>query len=110
MGRSKGIFDFKENKLGSSVFMFFIVSVLGGIMYLFFSTADEVEIESSSVAIQQESNTGFLSVNEDNTLTRDQNKLAVNEENVMPAIIKCVKNDCTLGEIADTLRGVFGEY
>jgi methylmalonyl-CoA mutase N-terminal domain/subunit len=36
--------------------------------------------------------------------------VAVNEENVMPAIIKCVKNDCTLGEIADTLRSVFGEY
>ena len=36
--------------------------------------------------------------------------VAVDEENVMPAIIKCVKNDCTLGEISDTLRSVFGEY
>ncbi len=30
--------------------------------------------------------------------------------NLMPAILECVKADVTLGEIADTLRGVFGEY
>lgn len=31
-------------------------------------------------------------------------------ENLIPSIISCVQNDCTLGEIADTLRSVFGEY
>ena len=31
-------------------------------------------------------------------------------DNLLPLIIKCVKNDCTMGEIADTLRSVFGEY
>jgi len=31
-------------------------------------------------------------------------------DNLLPLIIKCVKNDCTVGEIADTLRSVFGEY
>lgn len=36
--------------------------------------------------------------------------VATSEENVMPAIINCVKNDCTMGEIADALRSVFGEY
>ncbi len=30
--------------------------------------------------------------------------------NVMPAILDCVRAEVTLGEIADTLRGVFGEY
>ena len=29
---------------------------------------------------------------------------------VMPNIIDCVKNRCTLGEISDVLRSVFGEY
>jgi len=31
-------------------------------------------------------------------------------ENLMPAVIEAVENLCTLGEIADTLRGVWGEY
>jgi len=35
---------------------------------------------------------------------------AESNHNVMPFIIDCVKNDCTLGEIADTFRDVFGEH
>ncbi|MEO9364123.1 MAG: methylmalonyl-CoA mutase family protein, partial [Nitrososphaera sp.] len=35
---------------------------------------------------------------------------AEKEENLMPHIINCVKNYTTLGEISDTLRGVFGRY
>lgn len=35
---------------------------------------------------------------------------AVNGENLMPAVVKAVENYCTLGEIADVLRKVFGEY
>ena len=31
------------------------------------------------------------------------------ENNIMPPIIRCIKNNCTLGEIVDTLRLVFGE-
>ncbi|WP_018963212.1 acyl-CoA mutase large subunit family protein [Coprothermobacter platensis] len=39
------------------------------------------------------------------------NKAAKDEnENLMPLIIDAVKNRCTLGEIMDTLRDVFGEY
>ncbi len=30
--------------------------------------------------------------------------------NLMPAVIEAVENDTTLGEIADVLRGVYGEY
>jgi methylmalonyl-CoA mutase N-terminal domain/subunit len=36
--------------------------------------------------------------------------LARGSENLMPLIIECVENDVTLGEIAHTLRGAFGEY
>lgn len=35
---------------------------------------------------------------------------AKNNQNLMPAVIKAVENYCTLGEVADTLRTVFGEY
>ena len=35
---------------------------------------------------------------------------ATTTENLMPAVIDAVENLCTLGEIADTLRDVWGEY
>ena len=35
---------------------------------------------------------------------------AVSVENLMPAVIDAVENNCTLGEIANILRDVFGEY
>ena len=37
-------------------------------------------------------------------------KKAVTEENLMPAIIECVENYASLGEICDVLRSVWGEY
>lgn len=38
------------------------------------------------------------------------NLKAVNGENLMPSVVEAVENYCTLGEIADELRKVFGEY
>ncbi|MBS1626751.1 MAG: methylmalonyl-CoA mutase [Bacteroidetes bacterium] len=35
---------------------------------------------------------------------------ATQQTNLMPLVIKAVENYCTLGEISDTLRKVFGEY
>ncbi len=37
-------------------------------------------------------------------------KTAASSENLMDTIVDAVENDCTLGEIADELRKVFGEY
>ena len=37
-------------------------------------------------------------------------RAAKTDENVMPQIINCVKSNCTLGEISDALRKVYGEY
>jgi methylmalonyl-CoA mutase N-terminal domain/subunit len=37
-------------------------------------------------------------------------KTATGNENIFPMIIECVTNKCTLGEISNTLRSVFGEY
>ncbi len=34
----------------------------------------------------------------------------VNGENIMPAVVEAVENYCTLGEVADVLRNIFGEY
>jgi len=38
------------------------------------------------------------------------NDAASGDENIIPIVIEAVENKCTLGEIADTLREVFGEY
>jgi methylmalonyl-CoA mutase N-terminal domain/subunit len=35
---------------------------------------------------------------------------AINNINIMPAVIECAENYCTLGEIADVLRKQFGEF
>ena len=35
---------------------------------------------------------------------------ALGSENLMPAVLEAVENYCTLGEISDELRKVFGEY
>ena len=37
-------------------------------------------------------------------------KTAKSDKNLMPSIISCIKNDCTLGEISNILRDVFGEF
>ena len=36
--------------------------------------------------------------------------VANSSDNLMPQLITCVKNECTLGEMSDTLRKVFGEF
>lgn len=38
------------------------------------------------------------------------NDKAAGGENIMPTVLEAVENKCTLGEISDTLREVFGEY
>lgn len=38
------------------------------------------------------------------------NDKAVSGENLLPVVIEAVENKCTLGEVADELRSVFGEY
>jgi methylmalonyl-CoA mutase N-terminal domain/subunit len=37
-------------------------------------------------------------------------KVALSDQNLMPFVLKCVESYATLGEIANSLREVFGEY
>ena len=43
-------------------------------------------------------------------LLQSLNDKASSDENIMPAVVAAVEGNCTLGEIADMLREVFGEY
>jgi methylmalonyl-CoA mutase N-terminal domain/subunit len=44
------------------------------------------------------------------TLLQQISDVAKTNENIMPVVLEAVENYCTLGEIADALRNVFGEY
>jgi methylmalonyl-CoA mutase N-terminal domain/subunit len=44
------------------------------------------------------------------SILQDLNDKASSGENIMPVVIEAVENSCTLGEIADTLREIFGEF
>ncbi len=41
---------------------------------------------------------------------QELSRRAAGTENLLPAILEAVENNATVGEISDTLRGVFGEY
>jgi methylmalonyl-CoA mutase N-terminal domain/subunit len=43
-------------------------------------------------------------------LLQNLNDCAAGDDNIMPAVLEAVENYVTLGEIADTLREVFGEH
>lgn len=44
------------------------------------------------------------------SILQELNDKASSGENIMPVVVRAVEAYCTLGEIADTLREVFGEY
>jgi len=44
------------------------------------------------------------------SILQDLNDKASSGENIMPVVVEAAENFCSLGEIADTLREVFGEY
>ena len=74
---------------------------------------DILEIDANKVKKQVES---LIILKESRNNDQVKNKLtqlktiAQSNDNVIPSLISCAKNDCTLGEISDTLRNVFGEH
>ena len=69
-----------------------------------------LKIDPEKVYTQIESVTTLKSSRNNDQVTQQLNRLklvAESDDNVMPHIIDCVKNDCTLGEISDSFRSVF---
>jgi methylmalonyl-CoA mutase N-terminal domain/subunit len=67
-----------------------------------------------SIRIQQVEKLKALKTNRDNIkvvacLAAVKNA-AAGTDNLMPSVIDAIENYCTLGEIADVLRGIYGEY
>ena len=74
---------------------------------------DILEIDANKVKKQVESLI-ILKESRNNDQVKNQltqlKTIAQSNDNVIPSLISCAKNDCTLGEISDTLRNVFGEH
>ena len=73
-----------------------------------FQTIDTVEIEEQIKRLSI-----FKAARNNDQVNQSLKKLRITakgDENIMPDIIHCVKNNCTLGEISDNLRLIFGEH
>ncbi|WKZ39761.1 MAG: methylmalonyl-CoA mutase family protein [Anaerolineales bacterium] len=83
-----------------------------------FAVEDDLTLErlkvDPSIELGQRERLAHLRANRDSAkvaelLSRLEN-LARDTQNLIPLFIECVENDVTLGEICNTLRGVWGEY
>jgi methylmalonyl-CoA mutase N-terminal domain/subunit len=67
-----------------------------------------------SIRVVQSQKLAALRANRDQEKAKQSlleiSRRAVSGENLMPVVIEAVENHCTLGEIADELRNIFGEY
>jgi methylmalonyl-CoA mutase, N-terminal domain len=68
---------------------------------------DSIRIIQSEKLAQLKANRNHAKCDQ---LLQELNDKAASGENMMPVVVEAVENKCTLGEIADTLREVFGEY
>ncbi len=83
-----------------------------------FTVEEDIPMEQlrvdPAVEAQQRESLAQLRANRDqervNTLRSRLETAARGSDNLMPLLIECVENGLTLGEICQTLRGVFGEY
>jgi methylmalonyl-CoA mutase N-terminal domain/subunit len=76
-------------------------------------TAPPFKIDESIQRIQTEKLNALKAERDQAKVTECLQRIesyAINGENLMPAVLEAVEQYCTLGEIADVLRKVFGEY
>ena len=72
-----------------------------------FSVNDSIRIQQIQKLVQLRANRDNAKVS---AILANLTIAANSNENLMPIIVEAVENLATLGEIADTLRTVFGEY
>jgi len=76
-------------------------------------TLDKLKIDPAIESAAREGLAAFRSKREQGKVAELRTRLeqaARTNENMMPLFIECVENNLTLGEICNTLRGVWGEY
>jgi methylmalonyl-CoA mutase N-terminal domain/subunit len=83
-----------------------------------FQIDEKIELERQTIdpAIEEAARKRLadLRANRDNAKINELQERLVNaangDKNLMPLFIECVENSMTLGEICNTLRGIWGEY
>ena len=83
-----------------------------------FQIDEKIELERQKIdpAIEEAARKRLanLRANRDNAKINELQERLVSaangDENLMPLFIECVEHSMTLGEICNTLRGVWGEY
>lgn len=76
-------------------------------------TLERLKVDTSIELGQHEKLRKLREARDEKKVTELRGRLvtaAKGSENLMPLFIECVENDVTLGEICNTLRGVWGEY
>lgn len=71
------------------------------------------KVDDSIRAVQSEKLKALRAKRDNAKVTASLEKIkqaAINNTNLMPVVIEAVENYCTLGEISDELRKIFGEY
>jgi methylmalonyl-CoA mutase, N-terminal domain len=75
--------------------------------------ADILRVDPAIEAMQRQRLADLRAARDNDAVAALRERLANaarTSDNLMPLIIECVDQDVTLGEVAHTLRGVFGEY
>ncbi len=76
-------------------------------------TTPSFKIDESIQKLQTNKITALKQRRDNEKVTKSLERIAAcarGTENLMPAVLDAVENYCTLGEISDTLRTIFGEY
>jgi methylmalonyl-CoA mutase N-terminal domain/subunit len=76
-------------------------------------TLERLKVDPSIELGQREKLKALRATRDEKRVAELQGRLveaAKGTDNLMPLFIECVENDITLGEICNTLRGVWGEY
>jgi methylmalonyl-CoA mutase N-terminal domain/subunit len=67
-----------------------------------------------NIRIQQSEKLAKLRAERNNEVAKEKiqavRNAVIENKNIMPSVIEAVESYCTLGEIADTLRSIYGEY
>ena len=77
------------------------------------SRPDILTIDTKMEAVQKQKIAALRKKRDNTKVQANLNKLtsaAKSDANLLPVILDCVESYATLGEIADTMRNVFGEY
>ena len=106
--------DISTDEISPLPIMVHFDETLGRYPYTGYTVAGHQPIGVGAIQQAQIEKIKSLKASRDNTLA--QNCLAaiaeaINaEQNIMPPVIAAVEANCTLGEISDVLRNIFGEY